>query len=130
MAPSVFYGRSYPRFEQKSFYFIHQRKQPGMAGLVIYSQPLFAAGNKTGISQNVEMLGDICLALIEHGLDVADTGFPIPQEIQDLQTGWVSQSSENIGFKGKRTSWGGHEVSIQIFEFLNIEYSIPPIPKS
>ena len=84
-------------FLQDGFYAVDQVEYPRTGDLIVDPQALFAVAHQAGPAQHIQVLGDVRLALVQHGLDVADAALSLTQQLQDLQARGVGQGVEGIG---------------------------------
>lgn len=61
---------------------------------VVDKKPLPTLGNDAGLPQHPQLLGDVGLGDPQRGLQMADTGFPAPQNVQNPQARRMGQKRE------------------------------------
>src|SRR3970282_2739229 len=88
--PSRLCTRYAPRFVQHG-------EQFRMAQPVKDTQAFLTTCDQACIAQRHQLLRDISLALSKHRLNVADTGFPAAQELQNPKSGWMRHSTQRPG---------------------------------
>ncbi len=64
---------------------------------VEYKATLSPRRQDASFAQRHEVLGDVCLAHVQQGFQMTDTGFPAANGKQDLHPRWLAERTEQLG---------------------------------
>jgi hypothetical protein len=89
----------------------------GRAEAIETPEPLLAHLDQSRPTQVVEVVGRLCLRHLQNGDEIANTKFPVLQDVENSEAGPVRKSSEHLVDAGSGSDSAGRFICIHVCDY-------------